>query len=281
MLDADQPRPEGFGSTDGGVSEWRLRVQLANAYRIVARLGAADYGWTLGVYNHITVRLAEESCSALGVPGPLFLINPIGCRFDEVTPGCLHTIDLEGEIVRRGCGMPGVPDKGVLIAGFVIHSAIHAARHDVAAIFHTHHPDVVAVSALKCGLLPVSQEGCLALAVHSQARHAFEGTATDPAERVRLAENLGAAAYTLTLDNHGVICCGRSIPEALRHLWVFTKACTYQVRALAAAGGDPDRLVLPPREVVERAMERELKQQAALGPSGELEFAAWMRGAAC
>ena len=133
--------------------------------------------------------------------------------------------------------MPGVPDKGVLIAGFVIHSAIHAARHDVAAIFHTHHPDVVAVSALKCGLLPVSQEGCLALAVHSQARHAFEGTATDPAERVRLAENLGAAAYTLTLDNHGVICCGRSIPEALRHLWVFTKACTYQVRALAAAGG--------------------------------------------
>ncbi len=78
-----------------------------------------------------------------------------------------------------------------------------------------------------------------------------------------------------------MLACGRTLPEALRNLWVHTKACTYQVRALAAAGGDPERLVLPPREVVERAKERELKQQAALGPSGELEFAAWMRGAAC
>ena len=178
------------------------------------------------MYNHITLKLPKE-CSVGN--DEMFLINPFGCRFDEVTPECLHTVDIEGNIVRRGAPIPGVLDRGVLLAGFTIHSAIHAARDDVNAIFHTHHPDVVAVSALKCGLLPCSNEGCLSLALLSPTRHPFEGPATDSKEKERLAAALGPTAMTLMLDNHGVVACGRTLEFALRNIWVFTKACTYQV----------------------------------------------------
>ena len=183
--------------------------------------------WTHCVYNHITLKLPKE-CSE--EKGSMFLINPFGVRFDEVTPECLHTVDINGNIVRRGTAVPGVVDRGVLLAGFMIHSAIHDAREDVRAIFHTHHPDVVAVSALKCGLLPCSNEGCLSLALLSPTRHPYEGTATDASEKERIAAALGPTAMSLLLDNHGVVACGRTLESALRTLWVFTKACTYQVR---------------------------------------------------
>jgi ribulose-5-phosphate 4-epimerase/fuculose-1-phosphate aldolase len=267
-----RPAPAGYDG-DAGMEEWRSRIDLANAYRIVAKLGADDFGWTHVVYNHITLKLPV--CAR---DGPLFLINAFGCRFDEVTPESLHTIDLEGRIVRRGIGISGVRDRGVLIAGFTIHSAVHAAREDVRAIFHTHHPDVVAVSALKCGLLPCSNEGCLSLALLSPKRHDFEGTATDDSEKQRIADALGPTAMTLLLNNHGVVCCGSTLHAALRTIWVFTKACTYQVRALAAAGGDADRLVLPSQAVVDACMAREMKQQK--DPLGEVEFDAWLRGPA-
>lgn len=181
-------------------------------------------------------------------------------------------------------------------------------------------------------MLPCSNEGCLSLALLSPKRHPFEGTATDPEEKTRIAAALGPTALSLLLDNHGVVCCGSSVPHALRNIWVFTKvslsvrrggvkrvvesarrptqwgivlvstlvvvglksklsttltqppchsvfkACTYQVRALAAAGGDPERLVMPPQEVLDACLERELKQQK--DPLGEVEFEAWARGPA-
>ena len=273
------PLPDEFDGGERDELEWSARIDLANAYRVVAKLGAMDWGWTHCVYNHITLKLPDACKTEDG--RPLFLINPFGCRFDEVTPGCLHTVDLDGSIVRHGAAIPGVlavAGMPVLVAGFTIHSAVHAAREDIKAIFHTHHPDVVAVSALKCGLLPCSNEGCLSLALLSKTRHSFEGTATDPAEKLRLAESLGPTAMTLILDNHGVVACGNTLQAALRNIWVYTKASTYQVRALTAAGGDVDRLLLVPPEVVAGCIERELKQQK--DPLGEVEFEAWLRGCA-
>ena len=271
--DETTPPPEYSGSAE----EWAARVELAACYRIIAKFAQADWGWTHCVYNHITVRLdtVDET------HGPIFLINPLGARFDEVTPASLHTIDLNGNIVRRGASIPGVPDKGVLKAGFVIHSAIHSARHDIKAIFHTHHPDVVAVSSLKAGLLPCSLEACVALAVHSERRHPFEGVATDSDECARLIAALGPRALTVTLDNHGVVACGHTLPHALRNLWLYTKACTYQVRTLAAAGGDVERLLMPPKQVVDATIVREADNQANMDGLGETEFAAWTRGPAC
>lgn len=337
MFDLSTPPPaEGYAG-EGGAAEWAARVELANGYRIVANLGKADWGWTHCVcvfcvarplfpphsrltahgpprrrYNHITLKLPDSCAAALGVPdreGGLFLINAFGCRFDEVTPESLHTVDLDGVIVRNGAPIAGCPDRGVLIAGFTIHSAVHKARPDIKAIFHTHHPDVVAVCSLKCGLLPCSNEGCLSLAALAPERHPFEGPATDDSEKARIAAALGPSAMTLMLDNHGVICCGanlqcasrRRLPPsraraaarlprigafkpgprlryALRNIWVFTKAAGYQVKALSAAGGDPDRMVLVPRAIVDACTERELRQQKQ--PLGLVEYEAWLRGPA-
>jgi len=167
-------------ASSGILAEWDARCDLANSYRIVAKFGKADFGWTHCVYNHITYKLPAASCKALHHEGPLFLINMFGCRFDEVTPESLHTIDLEGNIVRPGTGVDGIKDRGVLVAGFTIHSAVRAARPDVKAIFHTHHPDVVAVSSLKAGLIPCSNEGALALATLSPNRHRIVTTTRAP-----------------------------------------------------------------------------------------------------
>lgn len=131
--------PAGY-TGEAGEAEWAARIELAEAYHTVAKLGQKDWGWTHCVYNHITVKLPGVCSSVLGTPGPLFLINSFGCRFDEVTPESLHTVDLDGTIVRRGEAIPGVKDRGVLLAGFTIHSAVHAAREDVQAIFHVGSP---------------------------------------------------------------------------------------------------------------------------------------------
>jgi len=118
--------------------EWNARVNLAAAYRLVAL-----YGWDDLVFTHISAR----------VPGPEhhFLINPYGWMFGEITASSLVKVDLESRKV-----MPS--DYDINPAGFVIHSAIHAARQDALCVMHTHTPNGVAVSAQKNGLLPISQQ---------------------------------------------------------------------------------------------------------------------------
>lgn len=118
-------------------SEQDLRVQLAAAYRLIDRFKMSDL-----IYTHISVR----------VPGPEhhFLINPYGLMFSEVTASSLVKIDLEGNIV-------GDSAWAVNPAGFVIHSAIHAAREELHCVLHTHTRHGMAVSTLECGLLPLTQ----------------------------------------------------------------------------------------------------------------------------
>src|SRR5262244_1730121 len=124
--------------------EWAVRVDLAACYRLVAH-----YGWEDLVFTHITVR----------VPGSedQFLINPYGMFFDEITASSLVKIDLEGNKIGDSL-FPVNP------AGFVIHSAIHAARHDAKCVLHTHTLNGVAVSAQREGLLPISQHSIFSLA---------------------------------------------------------------------------------------------------------------------
>src|SRR5712692_7994559 len=99
--------------------EWAVRVDLAACYRLVAH-----YGWEDLVFTHITARVP-------GTEGQ-FLINPYGMFFDEITASSLVKID--------DSPFPVNP------AGFVIHSAIHAARHDARCVLHTHTLNGVAVS---------------------------------------------------------------------------------------------------------------------------------------
>jgi ribulose-5-phosphate 4-epimerase/fuculose-1-phosphate aldolase len=198
----------------GNVSEaeWQTRVELAAAYRLVAL-----FKWDDLVFTHISAR----------VPGAdnEFLINPYGFMFEEITASSLVKIDTAGNKLDDS-PFPVNP------AGFVIHSAIHAARHDAQCVLHTHTLNGVAVSAQKGGVLPLSQQSIFVLA--SLAYHDYEGLALRDDEKPRLVNDLGDKTF-LMLRNHGLLTLGATIPEAFVNMYVFETVCNIQVRALAGS----------------------------------------------
>ena len=212
----------------GGMSdaERQVREDLAAAYRLVALCGMDD-----SIYTHISAR----------VPGTddQFLINPYGWLFRDITASSLVKIDLEGRIVEP-------TDDDVNPAGFTIHSAVHAARHDATCVLHTHTVAGVAVSSLACGLQPCNQ---WALQFHDRvAYHAFEGIALDHGERARLVADLGPSKRALILRNHGLVTLGRTVAEAFILMHNLDRAC--RVQLAIQASGQPVHPV--PHEVAER-----------------------------
>ncbi len=193
-------------------AERRLRIDLAACYRLVAL-----YGWDDLVFTHISVR----------IPGPEhhFLINPYGMLFEEITASSLVKIGLTGEKLDKS-PYPVNP------AGFVIHSAVHAAREDIVCVLHTHTPAGVAVSAQKGGLLPISQQATVALA--SLGYHDYEGIALRDDEKPRLVNDLGTN-MGLILRNHGLLTVGETVADAFLGMFNLQRACEVQV--LAQAGG--------------------------------------------
>ena len=204
--------------------EWQARVQLAACYRL-----AAHYGWTDLIYTHISAR----------VPGPEnhYLLNPFGFMFDEITASSLVKIDLDGNNV-------GASPHSIHRAGFVIHSAIHAARPDVHCVLHSHTRAGMAVSMMKGGLLPLTQHAQLFYG--RVAYHGFEGFALDTDERSRLASDLGDKAI-MFLRNHGTLVAASTVPEAFSMMWHLEKAMQAQVDGMASG----QELTLPPKEVSE------------------------------
>ncbi|ORE86950.1 aldolase II superfamily protein [Oceanococcus atlanticus] len=190
--------------------EWRVRVDLAAAYRLVAM-----FGWDDLVFTHLTAR----------VPGPEkhFLINPYGMMFDEITASSLVKIDAAGNKVMAS-------DYPVNPAGFTIHSCIHGARDDAHCVMHTHSLNGVAVSAQKRGVLPLSQQSLFVL--NSLAYHDYEGVALNEAEKPRLVADLGTNNF-LMLRNHGLLTCGATPADAFLFMYLFEAACMIQVRAMA------------------------------------------------
>lgn len=213
-------RPKSFDRWwDSLQQEQQIRCQLACCYRLVR-----EYGWDDTIYGHLTTR------STLGG----FLINPFGLLYSEICASSLVRVDLDGTILDGGC----FADKyGINRAGYVIHSAIHASRQDVHAVFHTHQPDCVAVSCLQSGLLPISQTSHI---LGEVSYHRYEGIAVDEAERDRLTCDLGSTNKVLFLRNHGVVTCGSCIGEALLLMWNTVQACRFQLRVQSSAGGSPE-----------------------------------------
>ena len=206
-------------------AEWLQRVDLAAAYRLVAL-----YGWDDVIFTHISAR----------VPGPYhhFLINPYGTTFDEITASSLVKVDLDGNKLAGGADINP--------AGFVIHSAVHAARDDAQCVLHVHSVNGVAVSAQAEGLRPLSQHSIFVLA--SLAYHDYEGFAIEDDEKPRLVRDLGAKRF-LMLRNHGLLTVGRSVAEAFVAMYFFEASCMIQVRAQAGGG----RLLEIPKGIVEGA----------------------------
>ena len=228
--------------------EWQTRVDLAAAYRLVAH-----FGWSDLVFTHLTAK----------VPGPAhhFLINPYGLMFDEITPSSLVKIDIDGNKVMDS-PYPTNP------AGFLIHSAIHAARDDAFCVMHTHSINGVAVSAQEGGLLPLSQQSIFVLG--SLADHDYEGVALLDDERPRLVADLGTANY-LMLRNHGLLTVAADIPNAFLFMYLLEAACNIQIRA--QSGGGALRPI--PEPIVARGLEQ--ARQVTLGAGGRLAWPGLLR----
>ena len=208
-------------------AEWETRVDLAAAYRLVDLYGMTDLH-----LNHISAR----------VPGneEHFLINPFGMMYEEITASSLIKVDLAGNIIANAN-----PNYGINLPGYVIHSAIHGARHDVACVLHTHTNAGMAVSALKCGLLPLTQT---AMRWPRIAYHDFEGVVVDLDEQKRLVENLGDCEVMI-LRNHGLLAVGQTIGQAFNNIYRLERACQTQLLAMACNA----ELAMPPAEVIARS----------------------------
>jgi ribulose-5-phosphate 4-epimerase/fuculose-1-phosphate aldolase len=201
-IDLSAPRTD-IVRAQVSAEEWQTRVDLAACYRL-----AAKYGWTDLIYTHISAR----------VPGPAehFLLNPFGYMFDEVCASTLVKVDLDGNLI-------GDTPHFIHRAGFIIHSAIHAARPDASCVFHSHTRAGLAVSIMKQGLLPLTQHAMM-----------FHNKVAYHDERARLAADLGDKPVMI-LRNHGTLVAGRSVAEAFSMMWHLEIAMQAQVDALASA----------------------------------------------
>ncbi len=227
--------------------EWRLRVDLAAAYRLVAL-----FGWDDLVFTHISAR----------VPGPggehtgQFLINPYGLMFEEITASSLVKIDVSGAKLDDS-------PFDVNPAGFVIHSAVHEARHDAGCVLHVHSLNGIAVSAQKGGVLALSQQSIFV--VSSLGYHDYEGVALRDEEKPRLVADLGRHNF-LMLRNHGLLTVGATVADAFLSMYLFETVCTIQVRAMSGGG---ELITVNPRIVATA------RQQAAVGTRGQGSQLTW------
>ncbi|XP_033756955.1 alpha-adducin-like isoform X5 [Pecten maximus] len=236
-----------------------LRCKVASCYRLIEMKG-----WSQGIYNHISARINQEQ--------EHFLINPFGLLYSEITASSLVKVDMQGEIVDQG-----TTTLGINKSGFTLHSAIHQARPDIRCIIHLHTPEAVAVSVMKCGFLPLSQEAAICGDV---SYHDYQGILCDQSERDSLQRNLGPINKVMFLRNHGVVACGATTEEAFHFASNVMMACESQVKAVPVG---MDNLVLIDSEV--RKKTYMLGNQGGGGVDtggkkwrpGEIEFEAQMR----
>jgi ribulose-5-phosphate 4-epimerase/fuculose-1-phosphate aldolase len=233
-------------------AEWKARVDLAAAFRLVDL-----YGWSDMLATHLSAR----------IPGTNehFLINPVGIMFDEMTASCLVKVDIEGNILSDS-------EFGINPAGYTIHSAVHMGRMDAGCVMHTHTAAGLGVATQKTGLLPLTQ---MALAVIAQtAYHNYEGPAFDLDERDRLIEDL-EDKNVLILRNHGLLTVGKTVAEAFVWLFRAERACRFQL-SFQQAGAEATEI---PKEIQDVSIERTRKAISASGhrPIGQFEWPALLR----
>lgn len=240
----------GIKSLKGVVSEqeWKMRVDLAAAYRLVA-----FNGWDDLIFTHISARVPGEDGH--------FLINPFGMMFEEITASSLVKVNMDCEKVE-----PSPFD--VNPAGFTIHSAVHAVRHDAACVMHTHTIAGVAVSAQEQGLLPISQQSLFPLS--NLSYHDYEGVALREDEKARLQADLGTT-NNMILRNHGLLTCGETIANTFLNMFVLQRACEVQIAA--QSGGNT--LIPIPQSIVDGIKEAASKVTKGLG--GNLAWPALLR----
>ncbi len=195
-------------------AEWEARVDLAACYRLVEHYGMADM-----MANHISARVPGEEGA--------FLINAYGMMYEEITASSLIKIDHQGNILAKPDF--GALNYGINKAGYVIHSAVHEARPEVACVIHTHSWASMAVSSLECGLLPLTQTAMRFLKI---SYHDYLGVVLNLDEQESLVRDLGNGE-ALILRNHGALTVGRTIGEAFNWMHRLELSCRAQLATMA------------------------------------------------
>ena len=232
--------------------EWRTRVDLAACYRLVAHYGMSDM-----MANHISAAVPGEDHA--------FLINPYGMMYEEITASSLIKIDLDGNILLKPDF--GALDYGINQAGYVLHGAIHRARQDVGCVIHTHTWAGMALSALECGVLPITQTAMRFLKI---GYHDYQGVVLDKKEEASLIRDLGNSE-ALILRNHGLVTVGRTIAEAFN--WMHRLELTARSQLAAMATGA--KLVQVPEKVLHETYLN--YQPQTRRPYGVMEWPALLR----
>ena len=232
--------------------EWRMRVELAAAFRLVDL-----YGWSDLLATHLSARVPDA--------GDQFLINPFGMMFDEITASCLVRVDEEGNELTES-------EYGINPAGFTIHSAVHMARPEIMCVIHTHTQAGVGVATQEDGLLPLTQQA-LAVLAHT-GYHDYEGIAFDLSERERLAKDLGDNRV-LILRNHGLLSVGKTVAEAFMWIYRAERACRFQL-AFQQTGAKPREISEDMQRVTIERNSHAISD-AGYRPIGEKEWPALLR----
>ena len=207
-------------------AEWAKRVDLAACYRLLDLYGMSEMS-----ANHVSTRVPDEENT--------FLINPHGLLYEQMHASCFIKLDLAGNVVFNPT------EYDINKAGYVVHSCIHAARHDVDCVIHTHTIAGMAVSAMECGLLPIAQTSMRFARI---AYHDYEGVALKLEEQKRLVRDLDQHEG-MVLRNHGLLTAGASIAEAFNSMFRLERACQVQVAALSCN----TKLKLPPQDIVDES----------------------------
>lgn len=228
-------------------AEWQTRVDLAALYRLFVR-----YGWTDLIYTHISARVPDEENT--------YLINPYGPLFDEMTASMMLKVNLDGELLdTRG--------EEYNQAGHMIHSAVLKARPDANFVLHTHTRAGVAVSAMKCGLLPISQHANLIR--DAVCYHDYAQVTSDDDECERLGRDL-SDKNIMIMRNHGMMTCGRTAGEAFWFMYYIEACCKIQIDVLTSG----TEYITPDDSAVSELRKHGLPQDP---PRGTREWPALLR----
>lgn len=180
-------------------------------------------GYFIGTWGNISVRVPEG-----------FIVTPSRVEYAVIEPHDFVTVSLDGTVLA-GHRLPSSESE--------IHRAVLNKKPDVGAVIHSHSPYATAVSCLH-QTMPVFVEDMAQIIggeVHC-TRYVPAGQHKKIAEEVAI--TIGEENAVL-LANHGMMCCGRNLEEALVASQILEKAALMML----AAGG-AGKVVPIPEEYV-------------------------------
>jgi len=228
------------------MTDTQLKHDLALAYRIIAHLKMDDH-----TYTHISARPAYAN---------YFYMAPFGLAFNEVTADSLLQIPLDAMEKANH------RDK-YNITGYIIHGSIYNARNDINSILHLHTHEIVAVSSIVQGLMPINQ---WAMHFYNNISYSdYDSLVTHHESSDKIASDLGKNKVML-LRNHGSVTCGFDIQEALFYTYHLQQACKAQIQTLSMKR----EVIMPPNDILKKTVNDLLSFEETLG---HRDWEAWKR----